>query len=175
MTNKPEEAGALEKASQFVTKQAAGWLVGLMLTIVVGTALWTSRATLAPTVCGNDMMAVACETLNLVDDRGEVARREILSGIEGDWGNAASAETPACATVLEYDLSRDGDTDVIEINGENWVSRGSVVAVDGDVIMTRTITPVDEAGTQWQLRLEPGRLTQVDHLGVQTTLVRCED
>lgn len=105
------------------------------------------------------------------------AREALLDRVEGVWGNAAKDGLPACMTTLRYTHTTRGEEDFIVVRGADgvnaWESVGRVASAENGAIFTRTLTPVSETGTQWELRLEDDRLIQVDNQGVATPLVKC--
>lgn len=135
-------------------------------------------------VCSLPALAERCVNWGLVARQAtpaadtEAARRAALFGkLEGLWGNAARDGAAACTTTLRYSVTTRGPEDFIVVEGREalraWESVGRVVSVGADSIFTRTLEPVEETGTQWELRLEADRLIQIDNEGTPTPLVKC--
>lgn len=129
------------------------------------------------------MDAIACR-LGLADCPAEPVqpspapalgdRAALLSRMAGDWGNAAESGAPACQTIVRYEVEQRAGEDIVVLSqpGGGWRSEGVVVGSGAKSIFTRTIS-ANEAGAQWELRLESDQLVQVDSSNIATVLVRC--
>ena len=138
-------------------------------------------------VCGLSALNATCERAGLLSaprsggepDAAEIAaqvRAALLGKVEGNWGNVGQAGTSSCATSLQYSVEKRGSEDFIIVRDtQGFESVARVASADGASIFTRTVTPVEQAGAQWELRLEADRLIQVDAANVGTTLVRCAE
>jgi hypothetical protein len=129
--------------------------------------------------CSIPALSGQCVKLGLMAQPADprAARDALLDKVEGVWGNAAKNGLPACTTTLRYTHTTRGEEDFIVVRGADgvnaWESVGRVASAENGSIFTRTLTPVSETGTQWELRLEDDRLIQVDNQGVATPLVKC--
>jgi hypothetical protein len=104
------------------------------------------------------------------------ARAAVLAKVSGAWGNVGQNGTSSCTNKLVYSVERRGREDFIVVGGaDGFESVARVASAEGTSIFTRTVTPAEQAGAQWELRLEDDRLIQVDAGNVGTTLVRCEN
>jgi hypothetical protein len=134
------------------------------------------------TVCSLPALDPSCVKWGLVASPAlatdpDRAKNAVLAKVEGLWGNAAKVGAAACTVTLRYSVTQRGPDDFIVVQGRDgvreWESVGRVVSVGADSIFTRTLTPVEETGTQWELRLEADRLIQIDSKGTPTPLVKC--
>lgn len=171
----------------YVRKKRPAW--GLFAT---GFALVSSLVGLAANlggardvVCELPGLNATCERAGLLSaptsggtpDAAEIAaqvRAALLEKVEGNWGNVGQDGTSSCTTSLRYSVEKRGTEDFIVVHGaQGFESVARVASAEGSSIFTRTVTPIEQAGAQWELRLEPDRLIQVDAANVGTTLVRC--
>ena len=173
----------------FVRKKRPAW--GLLATAF---ALISSLVGLAANLggardaaCGLSALHATCERAGLlpasasivIPDAGQSAapaRAALFAKVEGDWGNVGQDGTSSCTTSLHYSVEKRGAEDFIIVRGaQGFESVARVAGAEASSIFTRTVTPVEQAGAQWELRLEADRLIHVDAANVGTTLVRCAE
>lgn len=100
-------------------------------------------------------------------------RAALLARIPGVWGLPGRNDEPACTVTGVYSVERRGDDDIIAFRRGDYLSEGVVVSSTALSLFTRTLTPADEAGRQYELIPEAGILTHKNSDNVATTLVRC--
>lgn len=90
--------------------------------------------------------------------------RAALDGLEGTWGR------PGCPAPQRFSVARDR----ITVSAPGWSSVGHVVSINGDTVLSETITPLAERGRLVELRANGDSLIIHDKTtDVQQVLERC--
>ena len=97
----------------------------------------------------------------------------LLNKIEGNWGPMTRDGSANCEQTFSYSITRSRDETIITLSSNGFISSGMVRAFSDQSVVARTITPRDNIGESWELRIEEDRLLQIDKDGVTTTLARC--
>lgn len=167
----------------YTPKKRAPWaaLTALFLFVSAALGFVSNLGGARDAVCEVGEARAVCERWGLVTTASDpttalaLQREALLHRAEGLWGNVTREGAQACSITMRYSLSRRDGEDYINLTMPNYQSTGRIVSAENGSIFTRTVSPLSQAGTQWELRLEADRLIQIDGAGTPTPLVRCGD
>lgn len=148
---------------------------GALSVLITGVGFVADVGGLRETVCAPDLLQDFCIRHRLttppqappLDDR-KVNEAVLINSIAGRWG------PPGCKHAFNYVVKAQGDgSTALTAVDESATSEGRVVYVSKGVVVSQTLTPKEKAGSRWEFRPEPYRMTITSSTGTATELVRC--